>query len=78
MNNKIKFRIIPTGRTESNTAIHIWFLLKGNQDIINVQESTENENQMFIEIEFHMNKFEEMSRIVNSLLELNLVRTEED
>ena len=42
MNNKIKFRIIPTGRTESNTAIHIWFLLKGNQDIINIQESTEN------------------------------------
>lgn len=77
MNNKIRFQIIPVGRTENNTAIHIWFLLKGNQDIISVHEFTENK-KMFIELEFHMNKFEEVSRIINSLLELNLVRTEED
>tara|TARA_R100000951_G_scaffold63054_1_gene52843 strand:+ start:160 stop:396 length:237 start_codon:yes stop_codon:yes gene_type:complete len=78
MNNKIKFQIVPVGRTEKNTAIHIWFLLSGNENIINVEESTENNNQMFIEIEFHINKFEDVARIINSLLELNLIRTEED
>ena len=78
MKNKIKFQIVPVGRTENNTAIHIWFLLSGNENIINVEESTENNNQMFIEIEFHINKFEDGARIINSLLELNLIRTEED
>ena len=77
MNNKIRFQIIPVGRTENNTAIHIWFLLKGNKDIISVHEFTEDE-KMFIELDFHMNKFQEVSRIIESLLELNLVRTEED
>ena len=77
MTNKIKLQIHKIGRYEMNTAIQIWFLLTYNKMIKDINESTVD-GKMFIEIEFDINNFEHVSRIINSLIELNLVVTEED
>jgi len=77
MTNKIKLQIHKIGRYEMNTAINIWFLLHHNKKIVDVTETTV-EGKMFIEIEFHVNHFEQVAQIINSLIELNLVNTEEN
>ena len=77
MTNKIKIQIHKIGRYEMNANINVWFILKHNSKIINIEETTE-EGKMFIDIEFAMTNFEYVSRIINSLIELNLVVTEED